>query len=75
MKKVKIVVAVVVSLLALIVVLQNTETVETRLLLLTIAMPRALLLIVTFLVGFAIGVISAGLLVGKPTKTDRQAAK
>jgi len=75
MKKAKIVIATVVFLLALIVVLQNTQTVETKLLFLTIAMPRALLLIVTFLVGFAIGVISASVLTGKSTTANRQPAK
>ncbi|HUW20057.1 MAG TPA: LapA family protein [Sedimentisphaerales bacterium] len=72
MKRVKITIAIVVSLLALIIVLQNTQMVETRLLFFTIAMPRALLLIVTFLVGFAMGVISASLLTGKSAATDKR---
>ena len=43
--------------LAAVVILQNTESVETRLLLATITMPRALLLAVTFLFGAVFGLV------------------
>ena len=43
--------------LAVIVVLQNTEAVETRVLFVTITMPRALLLLTTLLVGVASGLV------------------
>ena len=46
--------------LAVIVILQNTQAVETRLLFVTVTMPRALLLMVTFLVGLAVGFILSG---------------
>jgi len=49
--------------LALIVVLQNTETVETRILWMSFRMPRALLLLVAVLVG-----VIVGLLVGERQK-------
>ena len=42
-----------------VVVLQNTETVETRILVAKIEMPRALLISVAFLVGVACGLLLA----------------
>ena len=53
------IVTVVLAVLVIIVVLQNTETVETRLLFATVTMPRAVLLLTTALVGFALGVLTA----------------
>lgn len=58
-KKVKAIVAIVLSVLVLIVILQNTQSVETKLLFMTLAMPRAFLLFLTFLFGFIAGAISA----------------
>ncbi len=58
MKKLKTIVVVVISLLVLIVVLQNTQSVETKLLFVTITMPRAFLLFLAFLFGFVVGSIS-----------------
>ena len=58
MKNLKVIVIVVVSLLVLIVVLQNTQSVETKLLFMTITMPRAFLLFLTFLFGFVVGSVS-----------------
>ena len=43
--------------LAVVVVLQNTETVETRILFATVAMPRALLLFVTLVAGGGVGYV------------------
>lgn len=45
----------VVAVLLVIVVLQNTQSVETKILFVTVAMPRAVLLFVTLLVGFVLG--------------------
>jgi len=64
----RIVVAIVVAILVIIVVLQNTQAVETKLLLVTITMPRAVLLFVTLLVGFALGLITATWLSRRPPK-------
>ncbi len=58
--KIKLVVLVVVAVIAVIVFLQNTEPVETHFLLLQVRMSRALLLIVTFALGFLAGVLAAG---------------
>ena len=68
MKKVKFITVLIISLLALILILQNTRAVETRLLFMTITMPRALLLLVTFLVGFTAGLITMSILMGKSSK-------
>jgi uncharacterized integral membrane protein len=49
----------VVGAVVLILVLQNTETVDTRLLFITVSMPRAVLLFTTFLGGVAVGLLLA----------------
>jgi uncharacterized integral membrane protein len=58
--KLKIVGIAVIVLMAVIVVLQNTQAVETKLLFLTVTMPNAALLFGTLIIGFAIGVLTAG---------------
>ena len=74
MKKVKVVAIIVILLLALIVFLQNTQAVETKLLFLTITMPRVLLLMLTFIMGFIGGLITASYILRKPSKPDITAA-
>jgi len=49
----------IVAVLGIIVVLQNTQAVETKLLFVTVTMPRAVLLFVTLVIGFVIGVLAA----------------
>ena len=44
-------------LLGVIIILQNTVPVETKLLFITITMPRAVLLLTTTFIGFALGVL------------------
>jgi uncharacterized integral membrane protein len=70
MKKAKIITIVVILLLVLIVFLQNTQAVETKLLFLTVTMPRVLLLLVTFVLGFVGGLITAGYVLRKPAKSE-----
>jgi uncharacterized integral membrane protein len=70
MKKAKVIVVLVILLLVVIVLLQNTEAVETRLLFMTITMPRVLLLAVTFILGFVGGLITASYILRKPAKTQ-----
>jgi putative membrane protein len=65
MKKVKIILIIIISVLALIVFLQNTETVQTKLLFMSVTMPRALLLILTFLMGFVAGLITTSIILRK----------
>ena len=71
MKKAKIISIVVVSLLSLIVFLQNTQAVETKVLFLTVTMPRVLLLFVTFVLGFVGGLITASYVLQKPAESEK----
>lgn len=57
MKKAKTIFTLILLGIGAIIVLQNTATTETNILWYTITMPRAVLLVVTALIGFAIGVI------------------
>jgi putative membrane protein len=58
--KMKIVAIAVIALVVVVVVLQNTQAVETKLLFLKVTMPNAALLFGTLIIGFAIGVLTAG---------------
>jgi uncharacterized integral membrane protein len=65
MNKLKIVGVAVIVLIVVIVVLQNTQAVETRLLFLKVTMPNAALLFGTLITGFTIGVLTAGHIVSR----------
>lgn len=54
----KAIVVAILALLAVIVIFQNTESVQTRILFFSIDMPRALLLISTLIVGFVVGIFT-----------------
>ncbi|MBN2270564.1 MAG: LapA family protein [Sedimentisphaerales bacterium] len=74
MKKAKIIVLIVSLVLVLIVALQNTKAVETKVLFLTVTMPRVLLLLLTFIIGLIAGMILAtGILRKSPAKKAAQA--
>jgi len=60
MGKIRNIIIALLVVLAIIVIFQNTQAVETKLLFVTVTMPRALLLMVTFLVGLAVGFILSG---------------
>jgi putative membrane protein len=68
MTRAKLIIAGVLALLALIVILQNTALVETKVLFITLTMPRAVLLIGTTLVGFIVGVLVAIRLEKQPSR-------
>lgn len=74
MNKLKLVAIAVVSLLVLILVLQNTQAVETNLLFLTVTMPNAALLFGALIIGFAIGVLTAGHIVSIAKQTASTAS-
>jgi len=57
MKRFKLISIAILTILGIIIILQNTEQVETRLLFLSITMPRAILLMGTTLIGFALGIL------------------
>ena len=59
MQKLRIAGIALLALVVLIVVLQNTESVETKILFFSITMPRAALLFGALVVGFIIGVFAA----------------
>ena len=67
--KIRMIAIAAVCLLILIIIFQNTQTVETRLLFMTLSMPRALLLIITFVAGFASGTLFVSGLLKRPKKT------
>jgi uncharacterized integral membrane protein len=77
MNKLKVVVIAVIAVVALIVVFQNTQAVETKLLFLTLTLPNAALLFGTLIVGFAIGVLTAGHIVSNANRRlpDKLASK
>ena len=57
MKNAKQIAAIVAGILAVIVIVQNTATVETHILWITISMPRAVLLALTFALGVLSGIL------------------
>ena len=59
MKRLRSLVFALVAVLVIIVVLQNTQSVETRILFVNLSMPRAVLLCVTLLVGVVLGLVIA----------------
>ena len=59
MKKFKLIVAAIAVLMVVIVILQNTENVQTEILFLDMTMPQALLLFVAMSIGFVGGLIAA----------------
>jgi len=72
MAKVKLISAFVLIAIVIIVVLQNTQPVETKFLFMTMVMPRAALLTITLLVGFAAGILVAIGLSGKKTRLSKK---
>jgi uncharacterized integral membrane protein len=59
MDKAKLIIAAVVAAILIILILQNSEDVEIRILFATVIMPRAVLIVITALFGFVIGVLMA----------------
>ena len=59
MSKIKLISLLVLAISTIVLVLQNTQAVETRLFFVTVTMPRAALLALTTLFGFAGGILVA----------------
>jgi uncharacterized integral membrane protein len=74
MNKLKFVAIGVIAFVAVIVVLQNTQAVETKLLFVTLTLPNAALLFATLIIGFAIGVLTAGHIVSNAKRPLLQQA-
>jgi len=68
MRKAKIILILIVSLLSLIVFVQNRQAVDTKLLFVTITMPLVLLLILTFIMGSILGLVIATYVLREPRK-------
>ncbi len=72
MERTKLIFMVILGILGLIIILQNTEPVETRILFATLKMPRAILLFGTFAIGFAVGVLVPLILIKKDRRIEGQ---
>lgn len=59
MRQIRLILAVVFAVLIVVVALQNTESVDTRLLFATVTMPRAVLLFTAMALGFGSGVLAS----------------
>jgi uncharacterized integral membrane protein len=57
MERFKLISTAILALIGVIIILQNTEPVETKLLFFSITMPRAILLMATTFIGFSLGVL------------------
>ncbi len=75
MKKAKVIGIIIISLLVLIVFLQNTQSVETKLLFVTTKMPIVILLMLTVLMGFIGGLVTASYVLRKPGKAEAKAQR
>tara|TARA_R110002167_G_scaffold232598_1_gene437804 strand:- start:74 stop:307 length:234 start_codon:yes stop_codon:yes gene_type:complete len=74
MKKFKLYLALAATALLAIVIFQNTAVVETKVLFMTIAMPRAALLAVTLLVGIFVG-LTLGWKYSRPKSVSKKSTK
>ena len=70
LKKIKLYTGLALLAIVLIVVFQNTQTVETKFLFMTMTMPRAALLGMTMLIGVFIGILISLALLGKDTPKE-----
>ena len=74
MRRIKLVLAALAAFLFVVLILQNTETIETKFFSATLTMPRAAILGFSMLVGFALGVVTSLYLVRrKRLDTQRKA--
>lgn len=64
--QIKLAVTAIIAILVVIIVFQNTDAVETKVLFLTLTMPRAALLFGTLVIGFVIGLLTASHFFAKP---------
>ncbi|MDT8300772.1 MAG: hypothetical protein RQ760_04750 [Sedimentisphaerales bacterium] len=70
MKKAKLIGIIIISLLVLVVFLQNTQSAETKLLFVAVRMPIVILLMLTVLTGFIGGLVTKSYVLGKPGKAE-----
>jgi uncharacterized integral membrane protein len=70
MKKAKVIGIIIISLLVLIIFLQNTQSAETKLLFMTIKMSIVILLMLTVLMDYIGGLVTASYVLRKPIKAE-----
>lgn len=68
MQKAKIISVVVLAVLVLIIALQNTAPVETKLVIFTVNVPAALLIFGSLVIGFVVGILVTGRIMGKKSR-------
>lgn len=68
-KKVQIILIAVLAVLVIIILAQNLETAQTKLLFVTVEMPRAVLLLITLVIGFVLGMLFGSRLVEGKAKS------
>jgi uncharacterized integral membrane protein len=68
LKQFRIILAALIAVLLVILLVQNTHSVTTKLLFTTVTMPLAILLLATFLLGLAVGLLGASYLARKKRK-------
>ena len=57
MRKVKLIAIIVISILTIVILVQNTEPVQARVVFVTVQMSLALLMMLTFVLGFVVGIL------------------
>jgi len=70
--QVRIAVIAVIVVLGIVLVVQNSEQVKTKLFFFSVTMPRAVLLIVTAAIGFVAGLVAAGRITGRKKGENKQ---
>jgi len=68
--RIKLIIISVLVVIAAVVTVQNTQQVDTHILFFTVSMPRAVLLLLMGLIGFAIGVFTVFHYIGKRKDTE-----
>lgn len=74
MSKARLITLIVVSVIALVLIFQNIQSVQTRLLFATIEMPQALLLIIVFALGFTGGLVTRYLVARPAAEGEKKPA-
>ncbi len=71
MRKVKLIAIVVVSILTIVILVQNTEPVQARIFLWGVQMSLALLMMLTFFLGFVAGILVPTYFLRKPSEKSK----
>ncbi|MBW1839635.1 MAG: DUF1049 domain-containing protein [Deltaproteobacteria bacterium] len=70
MKEIKQILIALITCLIVIIILQNTQHCDTKILFFTVKLPRAVLLLITTLIGFLLGIV-VSFRMGKKRKKDK----